>query len=73
MVTHGVNLQEGYKVFIQQQIFSEHLICAGYVRKVREQNILAVWSLYPWGKDMQMTVSKNIICKEVVYSTDICS
>lgn len=38
MVMYGVNLQEGYKVFIQQQIFSEHLICAEYVRKVKEQN-----------------------------------
>lgn len=38
MVMYGVNLQEGYKVFIQQQIFSEHLIWAEYVRKVKEQN-----------------------------------
>lgn len=39
----------------------------------KQTNIPAVWSLYPWGRDMQMTVSKNIIYNEVVYSTDICS
>lgn len=68
MVMYSVTLQEdyNYNIFIQQRMFTEHLVHARHLGNIREQNrqmslMSGVYALEE--KGMQMTVSNNIINK----------